>query len=155
MKKKAILFIITITILSLACKKNFYEKYYSFKNNVWDYHDTAIFKVHISPEDTSDLNIYFNIRHHTLYPYKNLWLFVNISGPENISETDTINIFLADDKGNFKGEGLGDIWDYKYLFRNNVKFKLPGDYTFKITHGMRDADKIPVMELGLIIEKNN
>ncbi len=158
MKTKHFILPALIFLFILAgCQKDVvFKSFYAFKNNVWNYKDTAVFTVDVGSEKipaNQSYDIYFNIRHHNLYRFKNLWLFVEIDGP-GVKEIDTVNIELADEDGFWKGEGLGDIWDYEYLFRNNVKFKAPGKYTFKITHGIRDVDEIMVMELGLIIKKH-
>ena len=149
--RKLIFFSLFITLFFFGCKKNVvFEKYHKFSTTIWQPKDTVIFQ--LPAPDTGFYNIYFNIRHTTNYPYKNLWLFVHIEAPNGQVEVDTVNIFLADDKGRWLGEGLGDLWDYKYLFRENVGFIKGGNYTFKLVQGMRD-EKIPMVEVGLIIEK--
>ena len=66
---------------------------------------------------------------------------------------DTLECILADEKGKWLGNGLGDIYDNQILFKKNVRFPLAGKYTFEIQHGMR-ADIVPlIMDVGLRIAK--
>ena len=149
MRKLIIIFVLFITVFS-ACKRNIvYEQEYKFKGGTWNYKDTVVFTF---PADTGFYDIYFNIKHLTNYPYKNLWLFVHIVAPNGLQEIDTVNVFLADDKGRWLGEGMGKKWEYKFLFKENVGFIQGGNYTIKVIQGLR-AETVPMQELDLIIEK--
>jgi len=70
-----------------------------------------------------------------------------------IAERDTMECILADPNGKWLGEGLGDIWDNKILFKQNVKFRKSGLYEFSLTQAMR-VDSLPmIMDAGISIEK--
>jgi len=61
---------------------------------------------------------------------------------------------LADANGKWLGNGLGDIWDNKILFKQNVKFPKRGLYQFTLNQAMR-LDSLPmIMDAGLSIEKS-
>lgn len=104
-------------------------------------------------EDTiNHYNVYINIRNADDFDYGNLYLFIDITAPNNATERDTINCILADNNGKWLGQGLGDIWDNKILFKYNTRFR-KGDYTFKLTQAMR-VDKLPqIMDVGLRVEE--
>jgi gliding motility-associated lipoprotein GldH len=97
-------------------------------------------------------NVFVNIRNSDGYDFSNLYLFIDITAPNNATERDTINCVLADNAGKWLGQGLGDIWDNKILFKYNTRFR-KGDYKFKLTQAMR-VDKLPeIMDVGLRIER--
>lgn len=71
-----------------------------------------------------------------------------------ITERDTMECILADADGRWLGNGLGDIWDNKFLFKKNVKFQKPGTYEFVFNQAMR-LDSLPmIMDAGISIEKS-
>jgi len=69
------------------------------------------------------------------------------------TERDTLECPLADQNGKWMGNGLGDIWDNKFLFKSNMTFQRKGTYKFIFTQAMR-VDSLPlIMDAGLSIEK--
>ncbi len=57
--------------------------------------------------------------------------------------------------GKWLGEGLGDIWDNRVLFKKNVSFPQKGEYRFEFTQAMRLNPLPGVMDVGIRIEKSN
>lgn len=71
-----------------------------------------------------------------------------------IMERDTMECILANADGKWLGNGLGDIWDNKFLFKKNIKFQKPGTYEFVFNQAMR-VDSLPmIIDAGLSIEKS-
>ena len=60
---------------------------------------------------------------------------------------------LADDKGQWLGDGMGDIWDNRALFRERMRFPQSGLYTFEIEQAMRQNPLPQIMDVGLRIER--
>jgi gliding motility-associated lipoprotein GldH len=137
-----------------SCNKSVvYSKYQSFKENEWFAKDKAVFEVDIT--DTKSLsNISLMVRHADGYPYNNLFLFVKTKYPDGKVLSDTMEIILANQKGEWQGSGAGDIFDLKIPIKKNVRFVLPGKYEFSFEQGMR-VDPLPlIMDLGFEIEKS-
>jgi len=130
-----------------------FSKYHTFENNEWFAKDKVTFDLEIT--DTKNLNnILFKIRHADAYPYSNIFLFVTTSYPDGKVMTDTMEIMLANNKGEWMGSGAGDIFDFEVPVKKNVKFPLGGKYKFEFVQGMRE-DPLPfIMDLGLEIEKS-
>lgn len=156
MPKSKALFLFTglLILLLAACNKGvLYQKYNSLPGNVWDIKNPVIFKVDI--QDTINYyNIFINVRNADNYAYSNLYLFIDIASPMHINERDTMECILADpNTGKWLGQGLGDIWDNKILFKRNVRFPRKGEYSFTYTQAMRE-DKLPmIMDVGLSVEQ--
>lgn len=152
---KPFIFALCITALLLsACNKNVvYSKYHTFKNNEWFAKDKAVFEVDMT--DTQSLhNILLKVRHADSYPYSNLFLFVTTKYPDGKVLTDTMEIVLATQKGEWQGSGAGDIFDLEVPVKKNVRFVLPGKYEFSFEQGMR-IDPLPlIMDFGFEIEKS-
>lgn len=114
-----------------------------------------VFDVQVNNNDTlNKYNIFLTIRNAGSYDFNNLYLFINIKTPMQFTERDTMECILADADGKWLGDGLGDIWDNKILFKKNMKFQKPGTYEFVISQAMR-VDSLPmIMDAGLSIEKS-
>jgi gliding motility-associated lipoprotein GldH len=98
-------------------------------------------------------NFYVNVRNADGFPYSNLYLFIKTTFPNGKMARDTLNCILADEKGNWLGSGMGDIYDNQIPFKRNVHFPFKGKYVFEIQHGMPLENLPLIMDVGLRIEK--
>lgn len=149
-----ILLAFAAVLMLSSCNKNVvYSNYQSFENNEWAAKNKAVFDVDVT--DTESLNtISLMIRHADSYPFSNIILFVTTQYPDGKKLTDTMEVILATQKGEWQGSGAGDIFDLKVPIKKGVRFIQPGKYEFSFEQGMR-VDPLPlVMDFGFEIEKN-
>jgi gliding motility-associated lipoprotein GldH len=140
-------------LLYTACNSNVvFTDSAVMKDNKWKLFDVPVFKVPISDTLNSN-NVSFTIRTGSAYPFRNIYLFVTATSPDGKSITDTLQYFLADEKGKWYGKGFGDIHELNLPNKSNVFFPLKGTYEFKIRHGMRLEDLTGVYDIGIRIEK--
>ncbi|MCE3228541.1 MAG: hypothetical protein K0S32_3092 [Bacteroidetes bacterium] len=146
--------IIFAAALFSSCGDVVYSKYEKFSNNEWHAKDKATFDVDIV--DTTSLNnISLMIRHADSYPFSNIILFVTTKYPDGKMLQDTMEIMMANSKGEWQGSGAGDIFDLKIPVKKNVRFPLKGKYQFQFEQGMR-SDPLPlIMDFGFEIEKSD
>jgi gliding motility-associated lipoprotein GldH len=86
------------------------------------------------------------IRHHILIP---IFSFLSILFfPDGRASRDTVEIFLADKEGKWLGEGSGNIYDNRVLFKRNVIFPLSGTYRFEVEQAMRQESLPEIMDVG-------
>lgn len=151
--KYIFLFISVATLLIMSCNGNLtYTGSYSMKDKVWRLMDIKSFDVEIT--DTIALNdIFFTIRTSSDYPFRNIFLFVSTFSPDGNNLTDTLEYYLADEKGVWYGKGFGDIHELKLPYKSSVYFPIAGEYKFAIQHGMRPEDLKGVYDICLRIEK--
>jgi gliding motility-associated lipoprotein GldH len=142
-------------LLFIACdNQRVYEKNTELPDYVWD--KSNILKFTVDIQDTiASHNVFVNVRNASSYQYNNLFLFVTTRAPKGGILKDTIELTLADDKGRWKGNGLGDIWDSQILYKRNVRFPFKGTYTFELEQAMRNARLPNIMDAGIRIEKAN
>ena len=140
-------------LLSTGCDSNrVFEDNTDLPDFVWDVKNKVSFDVNI--EDTTSLyNLYVNVRNASHYPYANLFIFTTITFPNGKTRNDTVECVLADANGQWKGEGMGDIWDNQIPWMPKVKFPLPGKYNFQYEHAMRLPQLPFIMDVGLRVEK--
>lgn len=143
-----------LLLLLTACKNNtVFSKYETFAENEWSAKNKVVFKVNVS--DSVNLHdIHLMLRHADGYPYSNLFLFVKTKYPDGKVLSDTMELILANPKGEWLGDGAGDIFDYKIPVKKNVRFAQGGNYEFSFEQGMR-VDPLPlVMDFGFEIERS-
>jgi gliding motility-associated lipoprotein GldH len=149
-------FILVLPVLLLllaSCNSNvLFTASAAMKNKTWQLMNTPVFKVPVNDTLNSN-NIFFIIRTGSDYPFRNIFLFVTAISPEGIELTDTLQYYLADDKGKWYGNGFGDIHELSLPYRSNVFFPSKGEYLFKIRHGMRIKDLPGVYDIGLRVER--
>ncbi|MDZ4665149.1 MAG: gliding motility lipoprotein GldH [Bacteroidota bacterium] len=148
-------FVSVLSILFTSCNKNvIYTEYRKFNENEWCANKKAVFDVEVK-DNTSLNNISLMVRHADAYPYSNIFLFLETTYPDGKVEKDTLEVILANSKGEWMGSGAGDIFDFKVPIKKNVKFPLLGKYKFSFQQAMR-TDPLPlVMDFGFEIEKSN
>ena len=101
-------------------------------------------------EDTvSTYTMIIYMRHNERFPYQNMWLFVSDS-----IQCDTIEFYLADDRGKWLGDKHNGFIEMPVLFGENKQYADSGIYHITIQQGMRDSLLQGVTDIGLEIIKN-
>lgn len=153
MKSPYLIFFIFCMMLFMSCDQNrVYDKSKKLTEANWKIGEVVKFDVPIS-DTLSYHNFYINIRNKSTYSYCNLYLFLNTVFPDNKIARDTLDCILADEKGNWLGNGLGDLKDNQILFRKGVRFPHSGMYSFELEHAMYDSTLTGISDIGIRIEK--
>ena len=120
----------------------------------WDKNNILKFDVDITDTVSPD-NIYINVRNASQYQFNNLFLFLTTHVPNgNVAARTLVELTLADEKG-WLGDGAGDIWDNRILFKKNFRFPHSGKYIFELEQAMRLNPLPLIMDAGIRIEKAN
>lgn len=138
-----------------SCKNNIvYEQHKKLEAGGWNADSPAVFQVPV--QDTSSIyNVYIHLRNTGDYPWRNIYFFVNTVSPSEAHVADTVEYYLADEKGKWYGKGWGQVWSHMLPYRMNIKFPYQGIYTFTIKQGMR-SDSLPsILDTGILLEKVN
>jgi gliding motility-associated lipoprotein GldH len=147
-------FVAAVAVLALivSCdRKRHFEEYKKIENNNWDYADPLVFLVGIK-DTAARYNVYLNVRNAGFYGFSNLFLFINTHLPGGQVQRDTVECTLAASDGRWLGDGLGDIWDNRILFKENVAFPEPGEYRFELIQAMRVNPLPGIMDAGVRVE---
>lgn len=156
MTRSKISFLILLAgVLLSSCNKNvLFTEYRKFEKEEWYAKDKAVFEVDI--KDINSLNnISLMIRHADAYPYSNIFLFLETTYPDGKTVTDTMEVIMANSKGEWMGSGAGDLFDLKAPIKRNVKFPMVGKYKFSFQQAMR-TDPLPlIMDFGFEVERSN
>ena len=141
-------------VFFFACTDSvLYEANINIPNETWNADSLATFQVDV--RDTSSVfNIYINLRNTTNYPNSNLFLFIQTTSPEGAMLRDTLELFLADSRGNWLGKGFGSIRDIRVPYKQHIRFPEVGSYHFNVQQGMRASNLKGIKSIGLRVEKN-
>ncbi len=145
---------VVVAVFLFSCNSQIvYSKYQTFKNGEWESKNKAVFDLEITDTQTLN-NISLMVRHGDEYPYSNLFLFVSTHYPDGKILTDTMEVMMANEKGEWQGGGVGNLYDFKVPIKKNVRFPLAGKYKFTFEQGMRVNPLPMVMDFGFEIEKS-
>lgn len=137
-----------------SCNKGVvYSKYESFEEYEW----YAKNKITFDTEITDSLGLHdisLLVRHADAYPYSNLFVYLTTKYPDGFTTLDTLECILASGKGEWLGDGAGDIFDLTIPLKKSVRFPMAGKYSFTFEQAMR-TDPLPlIMDFGLEIKKS-
>ncbi len=145
---------VLVALLSLSsCDRNVvFEDNVKLPENRWEQKNAIQFTVDIQDTITPN-NLYINLRNAGGYQFSNIFLFFTTTSPSGKMERDTLELTLADPSGKWLGDGMGDIWDNRQLFKRGFRFPESGKYIFQLEQAMR-IDPLPqIMDAGIRIEK--
>ena len=133
-----------------SCHKDIvFSQFISIPSGKWSSDMLPHFDYTIADKD-ADYRMLIYVRHTEQYPYQNMWLFIR----DNTGHRDTIEFYLADDRGQWLGDRHHGFIEMPVLFEQNYHFPDTGRYYMAIQHGMRDSVLRGVMDIGLEIVKN-
>jgi len=130
-----------------------FEENKAIENAVWRANAPAHFEFEM--KDTLALhNFYVNLRNGENYAYSNIFLFVEMEFPNGKKSIDTVACSLADPTGKWKGTGMGDIYDNRFLYQENKQFPLAGRYKVDIFQGMRVDELEGIYDVGFRLARS-
>jgi len=145
----AVCILSVITVLFSSCKNDIvYSRFVPVSSEKWSIDSVASFEYAIT-DAAPDYRMLIYVRHTERYPYQNMWLFVGDS-----LHRDTIEFYLADDRGQWLGNKHHGFIEMPVLLEENYHFADTGTYYMSIQHGMRDSVLRGITDIGLEIIKN-
>lgn len=142
------LLLIAVLFFSSCRSDIVYSSFVSIPSGEWSADSVPQFGFTITDKEAAyDILLY--VRHTERYPYQNMWLFVN-----NGQHRDTIEFYLADDRGQWLGDKHHGFIEMPVLFEEQYHFPDTGRYYMAIQHGMRDSVLRGVTDVGIEILKN-
>ena len=141
--------VILLAGLFTSCRHNIvYSEFISIPSGEWSIDSLPRFDFAIEDSKASyDIILY--VRHTERYPYQNMWLFVQ----DNRQHSDTIEFYLADDRGRWLGDKHHGFIEMPVLYESNYHFPDTGKYCISVQQGMRDSVLRGVMDIGVEIVK--
>lgn len=139
-----------VIVLTAACSsKTAYSRFCDLPLSGWDKDSTLVYAVDIK-DTLQAYDVVLTLRHGENYPYQNIWLFVDNG---LTMQTDTLEFYLADQRGRWLGNGFGDRREMPCLVASQVRFPHAGTYVYQVRQGMREEVLKGLFEVGLSIEQ--
>lgn len=149
---KILFFGLTIFFAASCGTPPVFEHYKTIETEVWDVDDTV--KTSFAIVDTiQTYNFFINLRNNNNYNYSNLYVFVDTEFPNGKKLTDTVECVLAYPDGRWIGNGFGNVYDNRVMYKFRKRFPLIGTYQLKITHAMREEKLDGILDVGFRLEK--
>jgi len=132
-----------------SCRNDIvYSRFSTISSEKWQMDSVVRFDYTIEDAQAA-YQMIIHVRHTERYPYQNMWLFVNDG-----HRADTLEFYLADDRGQWLGDKHHGFIEMPVLFEENYHFPDTGTYYLEIAHGMRDSLLRGVTDVGVEIIKN-
>tara|TARA_B100000683_G_C12495812_1_gene556088 strand:+ start:1261 stop:1740 length:480 start_codon:yes stop_codon:yes gene_type:complete len=149
--KRAVWFVSILVLLTSCMDIPYFTESKSVDESGWLSKDTLEFNFTII-DPSNKFKGSIDLRHNGDYPYSNLYLFIDITYPNNMHRLDTLECILADNRGRWYGSGLGDMVSHRIEYLPAIQFPLEGHYQMNISHGMRRDPIEEITDLGLRLE---
>ena len=145
--------ILIVSLLLVGCQGDIvYTVFKSLPNVGWEA-DSSLCYQPVVTDSVVDYQMLITIRHTDVYPYQNLWLFVDIEQDSLLLTRDTIECYMANERGEWLGGGL-TVHELPLLYSENYQFGNSGEYQISITQGMREDTLVGIKEVGVKIIRN-
>lgn len=149
---KGIILLFVAGLLSACDKQTVYHSFQSLPVEGWMRKDTLFFKVDV-PDSLTYYKLSIETRNRNNYPYQNLSLSVCYDSPDSISlPADTVLLTLADDKGIWRGDGWGGLYQTA-IPAGSIRINKPGIYNFKIAYVLPDERLQGLNDIGIKLER--
>lgn len=146
---RKLLFLAALALALTACRQDIvFSQFVSIPSGEWHVDSVAQFNYQISDKKVG-YQVLVYVRHTERYPYQNMWLFL-----DNGTQRDTIEFYLADDRGQWLGDKHHGFIEMPVLIEQNYHFPDTGRYYMAIQHGMRDSLLRGVTDIGVEIKRN-
>lgn len=145
-----------IAILSLLTSCNnghiVYQDQYMLPEAQWQQDSVKTFSFEVTTPGQT-VSLYYFMRHNLDYPYANIYLKDQITGPDGkVVNEGMKQFFLAHpETGRPFGAGLADMRDNTLLAYEKVNLTKPGKYTVKVQQYMRQQVLTGVAAIGLLV----
>lgn len=150
-KRKIQLLLLSSILFLISCSKDVvYRANHEFDTEGWHKDSVICYQFPIT-DTTQAYDILFYVRHSGHYLYQNLWLF---TGETDSILNDTIEFFLADDRGVWIGDRGNGHTTIPLQYEQNHRFDHSGEQTLYVKHGMRSDYLRGLTDMGIEVRRS-
>lgn len=144
---KKILWIAFVALLTACTSDIVYSRFMPIPSEKWHVDSVAQFDYSIA-DTTAHYQLLVYVRHTERYPYQNMWLFLS-----NGTMSDTIEFYLADDRGQWLGNKHHGFIEMPVLIEDSYHYADTGVYHLSVQQAMRDTLLRGITDIGLEISR--
>ncbi len=146
------LLLLIIVFITSCSGENIYNEYKKFDNVSWNRFDIVEFEFPVNKNEPYNLNL--ALRHHTYFPFSFIDVNITIFTPDGEIRSRNYHYNLKTSDLEWKGKGMGEIWDIELPIRKQMIFNENGNCKILIENKMSKVETPGIMELGLIVDKS-
>ncbi len=150
--KKIILVVCLISTLWSCNKLDSFEQTVFFPEHQWASKNQPSFQFEVK-DTVASYNIYVVIRHEDAFHFNNLWLNIITTAPSEKSNTQKVNLQLANNATGWLGSGMDDVFDHRIRITNSPIHLKKGVYQFSLQQIMREDPLPSILNAGIRVEK--
>ena len=152
-KNKIVFILLCIFFVLSGCEtKQLFEQSTIYPNHNWPSKQATKYQFNVT-DTAATYKIFFVIRHHNAYHYKNIWLDLIIKSPKNAITKQVLNLNLADDTKGWLGTGMDDIYDQRIPMTASPIRLNKGINEISVQHTMREDPLENILSTGIRVEK--
>ena len=153
LKNKIAFILLSIFFVLSACEtKQLFEQSTIYPNHNWPSKQATKYQFNVT-DTAATYKIFFVIRHHNAYHYKNIWLDISMKSPTNTITKKVANLNLADDAKGWLGSGMDDVYDQRIPITTALVHLNRGINEISIKHTMREDPLDNILSTGIRVEK--
>ena len=150
--KKIILAVCLISTLWSCNKLDSFEQTVFFPEHQWASKNQPSFQFEVK-DTVASYNIYVVIRHEDAFHFNNLWLNIITTAPSEKSNTQKVNLQLANNATGWLGSGMDDVFDHRIRITSSPIHLKKGIYQFSLQQIMREDPLPSILNAGIRVEK--
>ena len=138
---KKLCYLLLVLSLASCYFEDSFEEHKDFNGKAW--HTDSLVDISLKSIDSlkkHDIDII--IRHNINYEYQNIFIFVYYD-----NKKDTLELNMANLKGKWLGNGVGNIRKIRYNYKKGVVFKKTKNEKIQIEQAVRYGDEEKIIEL--------
>ncbi|MCH5243957.1 MAG: gliding motility lipoprotein GldH [Lentimicrobiaceae bacterium] len=144
----------TVWLTASSCQRStLLNKTFDTPQPAWAYHEPVCFDLMV--EDTTlPYDVTFSLKHTRNFEWMNAFFLITTVFPDMNTTIDTLECVLAMPDGRWLGSRLGKYRSLGFLYKQHIRFPMPGQYRFEVRHAMRNDSLQNINSVGLQIRRS-
>ena len=141
-----------ISLLLVSCQPGvIFSDFQALPGGGWEADSVVVFAP-VLEDSMAAYDVQLTVRHTDRYAYQNLWLFVDVQKDSILLRRDTIESYLANERGEWYGSGMSK-YTLPLLYMENIALPA-GEYKITVQQGMREEQLRGITDVGLKVINN-
>ena len=143
-----------VWLAASSCQRStLLNKTFDTPQPAWAYHEPVCFDLMV--EDTTlPYDVTFSLKHTRNFEWMNAFFLITTVFPDMNTTIDTLECVLAMPDGRWLGSRLGKYRSLGFLYKQHIRFPMPGQYRFEVRHAMRNDSLQNINSVGLQIRRS-
>lgn len=143
-----------LCLVAASCQRStLLNKSYDTPQPTWAYHEPICFDLTVQ-DTTLPYDVMFTLKHTQDFAWMNSFFFITTVFPDMNTTIDTLECVLSTPDGKWLGSRLGKYRSIGFLYKQHIRFPIPGQYRFEVRHAMRNDSLQNISAVGLKITRS-